>query len=80
MDKAMISESDRFNATSVIDPKLERVARAICAACRENPEHAGDARGNAFRWQDYLHVAAAAIAAIDQDGALMWLSNTPISD
>lgn len=29
------------------------VARAICAACGEQPEHPGDARGNAFRWQDY---------------------------
>ncbi|WP_081059859.1 hypothetical protein [Burkholderia stagnalis] len=31
----------------------ETVARAICDACGEHPELPGDARGNAFRWQDY---------------------------
>ncbi|MDY7806149.1 hypothetical protein [Burkholderia stagnalis] len=31
----------------------EAVARAICDACGEQPEFPGDARGNAFRWQDY---------------------------
>ncbi|WP_186214793.1 hypothetical protein [Burkholderia gladioli] len=39
------------------------VARAICSACGERPEHVGDARGNAYRWQDYLPSADAAIAA-----------------
>lgn len=42
----------------------ERVARAICIACEENPDHSGDAAGNQFRWQDYLHVADAAISAM----------------
>ena len=43
--------------------RRERVARAICAACLENPDHSGDARGNEYRWQDYLTAADAAIAA-----------------
>jgi hypothetical protein len=47
----------------------ERVARAICAACEEDPDHCGDAQGNAFRWQDYLMVADAAIAALSQQPA-----------
>ena len=42
----------------------KRVASAICAACHENPEHKGDARGNDYRWQDYLPVADAAIKAM----------------
>lgn len=46
-----------------IGARRERVARAICAACGENPDHVGDAQGYAHRWQDYLAVAAAAIAA-----------------
>lgn len=41
----------------------ERVARAICAGCEENPDHLGDARGNDYRWQDYLDIADAAIDA-----------------
>lgn len=41
----------------------ERVARAICAGCEENPDHLGDARGNDYRWQDYLDVADAVIDA-----------------
>lgn len=45
----------------------ERVARAICSACGENPDHIGDARGNQHRWQDYLPVADAAIAAMAAD-------------
>lgn len=40
------------------------VARAICLACHENPDHKGDAGGNQYRWQDYLDVADAAIAAM----------------
>ncbi len=51
----------------------ERVARAICSACEENPEHSGDARGNARRWQDYLPIADAAIAALAGDGVLVRL-------
>jgi hypothetical protein len=42
---------------------LESVARAICKACDENPDHAGDCRGNEFRWQDYLGAAKAALEA-----------------
>jgi len=42
----------------------EKVARAICQACHENPDHKGDATGNDYRWQDYLEAADAAIAAI----------------
>lgn len=44
---------------------LEPVARAICTACDENPDHQGDARGNQYRWQDYIDVAQAAIAAVE---------------
>lgn len=40
------------------------VARAICAACDEHPDHRGDAQGNQYRWQDYLAAADAAIAAL----------------
>jgi len=41
--------------------RLERVARAVCAACGENPDHPGDARGHTLRWQDYIEAAEAAI-------------------
>ena len=40
----------------------DAVAIAICAACNEQPYHVGDARGNAFRWQDYWAVADKVIA------------------
>lgn len=40
------------------------VARAICTACHENPDHIGDAGGHQYRWQDYLDAADAAIAAM----------------
>ena len=42
----------------------ERIARAICEACDENPDFRGDCRGNEFRWMDYLPVANAAIDAV----------------
>lgn len=42
----------------------ERIARAICEACEEDPDYKGDCRGNQFRWQDYLPVANAAIDAV----------------
>lgn len=53
------------NKTKDIDlqARRERVARAICIACGEQPDHKGDAQGNAYRWQDYLAAADAAIAA-----------------
>lgn len=43
--------------------RRQAVASAICSACAENPDHRGDARGNDFRWQDYLDTADAAITA-----------------
>ena len=43
------------------------VARAICTACHESPDHKGDAGGNQYRWQDYLDAADAAIAAMSGD-------------
>ena len=43
------------------------------AACDENPEHPGDARGNQKRWQDYLPVADAAILATANEGVLVRL-------
>jgi hypothetical protein len=42
---------------------LERVARAICKACDENPDSTGDCRGNEYRWHDYTSIAMSAIAA-----------------
>lgn len=51
----------------------EATARAICLSSEENPEHVGDARGNAKRWQDYLPMADAAIAAITDGGVLVRL-------
>lgn len=44
------------------------VARAICTACDENPDHQGDAGGNQYRWQDYLDAADAAIVAMADAG------------
>ena len=43
---------------------IEKVSRAICSACDENPDDIGDARGSEKRWQDYIQVANAAISAI----------------
>lgn len=42
----------------------EAVARAICSAYGEKPEHLGDARGNALRWQDYECLAQAVLAEL----------------
>ncbi|MDA3670008.1 hypothetical protein PFF91_28835 [Burkholderia cenocepacia] len=39
----------------------DAVARAICVACGELPDMPGDARGNAFRWQDYGQTADAVV-------------------
>lgn len=52
----------------------EAVARAICIACEERPDAQGDARGNEFRWQDYLEVADAAMAAMASGGVLVRLN------
>lgn len=46
---------------------VEAVARAICVACEDDPDHQGDARGNEFRWQDYRDAALAAISAFTAD-------------
>lgn len=51
---------------NIPDSRLEPVARAICIAAEENPDHVGDASGNEFRWQDYLHVAEKALEACDK--------------
>lgn len=40
------------------------VARAICAACGEDPGYPGDARGNAYRWQDYEDSAEAILVEL----------------
>lgn len=56
-------------ATPPPEAVVEAVARAICVACEENPDHEGDARGNDFRWQDYRDAALAAISAIDAQPA-----------
>jgi hypothetical protein len=54
----------KANEENETKDKLEAVARAICVACDENPDHAGDCRGNQFRWEDYLEPAKAALRAI----------------
>jgi hypothetical protein len=54
----------------------EKVARAICATCHENPDHVGDAQGNEKRWQDYLGCADAAIGALAGDGVLVTLDRS----
>lgn len=46
-----------------MDKTLEKIARAICLGCEENPDHQGDAQGNAHRWQDYIPVAKATMMA-----------------
>lgn len=46
---------------------IETVARAICEACEENPDHTGDCRGNDYRWQDYREIALAAIDAMARE-------------
>lgn len=53
-------EGSRPTTTEAV---VEAVARAICVACEDNPDHQGDARGNEFRWQDYRDTALAAISA-----------------
>ena len=40
---------------------IEAVARAICRASEENPDHSGDCRGNTYRWEDYKGPAVAAL-------------------
>ncbi|AEA65892.1 hypothetical protein ACS0ZG_28065 [Burkholderia gladioli] len=42
----------------------EAMARAICSACGEKPDHLGDARGNALRWRDYECIAQAVLAEL----------------
>jgi len=32
----------------------EKIARALCCACGEDPNAVGDAKGNDYRWQDFL--------------------------
>ena len=78
LDRQMIAEGmasdDELRALLAAQPQAsaaqsatagerEAVARAICEACEEVPDHSGDAQGNQYRWQDYLPVAESAIAA-----------------
>lgn len=46
---------------------IESVAKAICAACDEDPMHPGDCRGNDYRWQDYREPALAALQAAQEN-------------
>ncbi len=41
------------------------LAKSICEACGENPNHVGDAGGNEFRWQDYLDVVSKFRSSLD---------------
>lgn len=52
------TDDETITATTA---EREAVARAICLACEERPDHRGDARGNEYRWQDYLPVADATL-------------------
>lgn len=45
------------------DELIEKMARAICACCDDDPDSPGDARGHECRWQDYTDCAEAALAA-----------------
>lgn len=40
----------------------EAVARAICSASDQNPDHRGQIKGNRYRWQDFLPAAEAALS------------------
>jgi hypothetical protein len=48
--------------------QIKAAAIAICQACGENPHHTGDARGNNYRWQDYLEIAEAGLTAAIEAG------------
>jgi len=61
---AVIRSHEGQKPAAVDGAVVEAVARAICVACEENPDHQGDARGNEFRWQDYRNPALAAISAL----------------
>ena len=52
--------------TTASQETRERIARAICTSCEENPDHRGDAQGNQYRWQDYLPCADAVISAVSE--------------
>ena len=52
----------------------EAVARAICRSCGDAPDHIGDAGGNAYRWQDYLPCADAAITELERE-VTHWKAN-----
>ena len=67
------AESASTAGLGIIYGTRDAVAWAICAACEERPDAAGDARGNEKRWQDYLDVADAAIAAMAGGGVLVCL-------
>lgn len=43
--------------------QINAAAKAICIACKENPDHVGDSRSNEFRWQDYTSIAEAGLKA-----------------
>lgn len=57
----VVTNLKRIDVVDVVDV----VARAICLACGEQPDQTGDARGNDYRWQDYIDVANAAINAYE---------------
>ena len=62
--RAVIARYAPQQSAAVDEASVEAVARAICVACGDNPDHQGDARGNDFRWQDYRDTALAAISTI----------------
>lgn len=60
---------------TVAEAVAEAVARAICSACGERPDWAGEELDHKQRWQDYVDVAHAAIAAMVGAGALVLLDS-----
>lgn len=63
---------------TMIAPR-EKVAKAICRACDETPEHQGDCRGNRYRWQDYLPIADAAIDAYRRNIVHPWPTDEDVT-
>ena len=65
-EKAVGQGINSVTALAIEEKCLERVAIAICKACDEDPFHKGDARGNDYRWEDYLTIADAAMLAMKE--------------
>ncbi|WP_051246234.1 hypothetical protein [Thioalkalivibrio sp. ALE19] len=49
-------ESAHRRHVDLADDWKDRAAYAICRQCDDDPDAQGDARGNDYRWQDYLEI------------------------